>query len=110
VTRRVITELRCLDLITRRGYWWDSWVAGDGFHHGFLGVGCVLLVDILLFRMVGGLVDLLFAGRIGLQMGNAAVDTITAATGLPRPQLAGASSPCKSPLAQIVASRIGGDP
>jgi hypothetical protein len=65
-------------------------VVGDGFYRGFLGAGRVGLVDVLLLRVVGGLVDLLFAGRIDLQMGNAAV-VVTAAAGLHRPHLAGAS-------------------
>lgn len=81
MTSLVITELRCLDLIIRRGYWWDCRVVGDGFRRGFLGVGRVRLVDVLLLRMVGGLVDLLFAGRIGVQMGDAAVGAIAAAAG-----------------------------
>jgi hypothetical protein len=90
-TSPVITELNCLDLISGCGYWWDCRVVCDGFSRGFLGAGRVVVVDVLLLRVVGGLVVLLFAGRIDLQMGNAAVVVTAAAAGLHRPHLAGAS-------------------
>jgi hypothetical protein len=55
--------------------------AGERLGCGFLGAGRARLVDVLLLRVVGRLVDLLLAGGPAMQMGDAALGVTAAAAG-----------------------------
>jgi hypothetical protein len=64
-------------LVVEFGYLLDRRLASEWFDHGFMGAWRGRLVNLLVARVVGHLVDLLFAGTVAVQV----LDPMVAAAG-----------------------------